>query len=285
MKLGQFEIRTFVEQRFKLDGGSMFGVIPKTMWEKLWPSDEHNLIPMVTNLFVLKAHGKNMIFDLGLGDSLSPREKKVYGTDGTSSLIPGLKSLGLSPDDFDIVILTHLHTDHCGGAITREGDRYVPRFRKARYIISRSEWETAIHPDERTSAVYIAERLLPLEEAGLIQFIDEDTELFPGIKAVRTSGHTDDHFALEIESEGRQLFYYADIFPSRHHMRVPFVPATDLLPKETMRVKREALARIVDKGVIMAFDHDIEAPLAEFTEQDGKLIAHAIDERTGQRKS
>ena len=285
MKLGQFEIRTFVEQRFKLDGGSMFGVIPKTMWDKLWPSDEHNLIPMVTNLFVLKAHGKNMIFDLGLGDALSPREKKVYGTDGISSLIPGLKSLGLTPNDVDIVILTHLHTDHCGGAVTREGDRYVPRFRKARYIISRSEWEAAIHPDERTSAVYIAARLLPLEEAGQIQFIDEDTELFPGIKAVRTSGHTDDHFALEIESEGRQLFYYADIFPSRHHMRVPFVPATDLLPKETMRVKREALTRIVNKGVIMAFDHDIEAPLAEFTEQDGKLIAHPIDERTGQRKS
>jgi glyoxylase-like metal-dependent hydrolase (beta-lactamase superfamily II) len=284
MKFGQFEIRTFIEQHFKLDGGSMFGVIPKMMWGKLWPSDEHNLIPMVTNLFVLKAHGKNMIFDIGLGDTLSGREKKVYNTDGVSHLESGLKALGLKPDDINVVMLTHLHTDHAGGAVKRDGDKYVPRFKNAVHIINRSEWEAATHPDERTSAVYIPERLLPLEEAGLIQFIDQDTELFEGIRAVRTGGHTEDHYALEIKSEGKQVFYYADIFPSQHHMRVPFVPATDLVPRETMAVKREALKRIVNKGVIMAFDHDIEAPLAEFTEEDGKLTAHPIDEKTGQRK-
>jgi len=284
MKFGQFEIRTFVEQHFRLDGGSMFGVVPKVMWNRLWPSDENNMIPMVTNLFVLKAHGKNMIFDIGLGDCLSDREKKVYNTDGVSNLEPGLKSLGLSPDDIDVVILTHLHTDHAGGAVKREGDGYAPRFKKARYIIDRSEWETAISPDERTSAVYIPERLLPLEAAGHVQFIDEDTELFPGVRAVRTGGHTEDHFALELESEGRQVFYYADIFPSQHHMRVPFVPATDLVPRETMAVKREALKRIVGRDVVMAFDHDIDAPLAMFTEEEGRLTAHPIDELTGKRK-
>jgi glyoxylase-like metal-dependent hydrolase (beta-lactamase superfamily II) len=284
MKFGQFEIRTFVEQKFKLDGGSMFGVIPKMMWGKMWPSDENNLIPMVVNLFVLKAHGKNMIFDIGLGDTLSIREKKVYNTDGVSNLEPGLKKLGLTPDDIDVVILTHLHTDHCGGGVKREGDEYVPRFKNARYIINREEWEAAIHPDERTSAVYVAERLLPLEQAGLVSFIDEGTDLFPGIRAVHTGGHTDDHFALEIESEGHAVFYYADIFPSQHHMRVPFVPATDLAPRESMAAKREALKRIVDKDVIMAFDHDIDAPLVKFTEKDGKLIAHPVDELTGQTK-
>jgi len=284
MKFGQFEIRTFVEQHFKLDGGSMFGVVPKVMWNRLWPSDENNMIPMVTNLFVLKAHGKNMIFDIGLGDCLSGREKKVYNTDGVSNLEPGLKSLGLSPDDIDVVILTHLHTDHAGGAVKREGDGYVPRLKNAGYIINRSEWEAATNPDERTSAVYIPERLLPLEQAGQVRFIDDDTELYPGIKAIRTGGHTEDHFALEIESEGRQVFYYADIFPSQHHMRVPFVPATDLVPRETMAVKREMLKRIVGKDVVMAFDHDIDAPLATFTEEGGKLTAHPIDELTGKRK-
>ncbi len=284
MKFGQFEIRTFVEQKFKLDGGSMFGVIPKLIWGKIWPSDENNLIPMVVNMFVLKAHGKNMLFDAGLGDTLSDREKKVYNTDGVSHLEAGLKKLGLTPDDIDVVILTHLHTDHCGGVVKRVDGEYIPRFKNARYIISRDEWEAAIHPDERTSAVYISSRLLPLEQAGLVSFIDEDTELFPGIRAVSTGGHTEDHFALELESEGHQVFYYADIFPSQHHMRVPFVPATDLVPRESMAAKREALKRIVNHDVIMAFDHDIEAPLAKFTEQDGKLIAHPIDELTGQTK-
>jgi glyoxylase-like metal-dependent hydrolase (beta-lactamase superfamily II) len=278
MKFGQFEIRTFVEQHFKLDGGSMFGVIPKVMWSKLIPSDENNMIPMVTNLFVLKAHGKNMIFDIGLGDTLSEREKKVYNTDGASNLEGGLKKLGLATDDIDFVILTHLHTDHSGGAVKLVDGKYVPRFKNARFIIDRAEWANAVSPDERTSAVYIPERLLPLEEAGQVDFIDGGAELFPGIKTVRTGGHTEEHYALEIESEGKSVFYYADIFPSQHHMRVPFVPATDLLPKESMAVKREALARIVDHDVVMAFDHDIEAPLARFKSDGKKLIAEPCND-------
>lgn len=285
MKFGQFEIRTFVEQHFRLDGGLMFGVIPKLMWNKMITSDENNLIPMVTNLFVLKAYGKTVLFETGLGDTLTDREKLVYNTEGVSHMESGLKSLDLTPDDVDVVILTHLHTDHAGGAVKRELDKDLPRFKNARYVIDRKEWQAAIHPDERTSAVYIPERLLPLEEAGQIDFIDGDTELFPGIKAVHTGGHTDDHFALEIESDERRVFYYADIFPSRHHMRVPFVAATDLQPRDTMAVKRAALDRIVDQRVVMAFDHDVDAPLATFTRDGKKLVAHPVDEATGELKA
>ncbi|MCD6249696.1 MAG: MBL fold metallo-hydrolase [candidate division Zixibacteria bacterium] len=256
----------------------MFGVIPKVMWSRLIESDDSNMIPMVTNLFVLNAHGKNIIFDIGLGDTLSKREKRVYNTDGVSNLEPGLKQLGLTPDDIDYVILTHLHTDHVGGAVKLIDSKYVPRFAKARYIIDKGEWQGAMNPDERTSAVYIPERLEPLEKSGQVDFIEGDTELFDGIKAVHTGGHTCDHFALEIESEGKQVFYYSDIFPSRHHMKVPFVPATDILPRDSMIVKRAAFERIVDQGVVMAFDHDIDMPLATFTKDGKELVAHAVTE-------
>ena len=209
MKFGRFEIRTFVEQHFRIDGGSMFGVIPKVMWSRMIESDENNFVPMVTNLFVLTAHGRNFIFDIGLGDTLSEREKKIYNTNGNSNLEPGLKSLGLATGNIDYVILTHLHTDHAGGAVLFEDGRYVPRFGNARYVINRAEWKAAVEPDERTAAVYVAERLTPLEQAGQVDFVDGDTELFPGVRVVHTGGHTEGHFALELESEGRQVFYYA----------------------------------------------------------------------------
>ncbi|MFZ5981339.1 MAG: MBL fold metallo-hydrolase [Candidatus Zixiibacteriota bacterium] len=257
----------------------MFGVVPKTIWQRLIPADENNLIPMVTNLFVLKAHGKTMIFDCGLGDTLTDREKKVYGTTGASRLESSLAELGLKTGDIDGVILTHLHTDHAGGAVKKDNGGFAPRFQNARYIINRREWEQAINPDERTKAVYIPERLTVLERAGQVDFIDGNTELFPGIRAVMTGGHTASHFALEMESDGTAVFYYADIYCTSHHMKTAYVPATDLYPLQTMDIKRRVLPRIVNRDVIMAFDHDVVYPLARIKERDGKIFAEPVTDR------
>lgn len=277
MKFGSFEILPFVEQRFKLDGGSMFGVIPKKIWGKMISSDDNNLIPMQANLFLFRANGKNILTDTGLGDVITEKERKIYAASGETNIEKGLKELGFSPEDIDIVFLTHLHTDHSGGAVVDNGSGIQPRFPKATYIVQKDEWEDATNPDERTSAVYIPERLKILEAAGQLELIDGDKELMPGLKAVKTGGHTRGHMALEAESEGTTVVYYADIVPSSHHIRVPFVPSTDLFPLDTMKVKRKLTKRMLENNIMIAFDHDIEIKLGRLREDGPKTVVDKVE--------
>ena len=278
MKFGDFEIHTFVEQEFRLDGGSMFGVIPKSIWGKLIPADENNLVPMVNNLFVVKADGKTLLFDTGLGDALTEREKRIYCTDGESRIETGLAGLDLSPDDIDIVLLTHLHTDHAGGAVKEVSGKPLPRFPNATYYMSEAEWDIARNPDERTKPVYAAARLKVLHEAGQVELVSGNGELFPGIKAVFTGGHTAGHFALEITSGCTSVFYYADIFCTTAHLKVPYVPGADLFPAQTMDMKRRTLPRVINHDVIMAFDHDINTPLARVRNDDGRMTVEPVED-------
>lgn len=278
MKFGQFEIRSFVEQRFRLDGGGMFGVVPKIIWQKLMPADENNLIPMATNIFVLKAHGKNYLFDVGLGDALTDLEKKIYNTDGNSAMESGLASLDLTTADIDVVLPSHLHTDHAGGVCKLVDGEYRPRFENARYIFCREEWQAAMNPNERTKPVYAVDRLRVLKEAGQLDLIDANTEIVPGLNVKFTGGHSEGHWALEMESEGEKVFFYGDIYPTRHHMRGPYVLAYDVFPLQSLEVKNKKLPEIIADGVIMAYDHDPDVPFARIKQDGRKLIAEPVNE-------
>ncbi|MBN2227317.1 MAG: MBL fold metallo-hydrolase [candidate division Zixibacteria bacterium] len=277
MKFGSCEIHPLVERRFRLDGGTMFGVVPRKIWGRLIPPDENNLVPMETNLFVIRTGENTILCDTGFGDCLSLQEEKIYAVSGETNIECGLAELGLSVDEIDVVFLTHLHTDHAGGAVKNSDGNIVPRFPRARYIVQSIEWEDAMHPNERTSAVYIPERLMPLEKSGQLALIDGDVEILPGIRAVRTGGHTPGHQAIEAYSGDDGAVYYADIVPSSYHVRVPYVASVDLFPLDTMTVKRDLVKRLLADNLAIAFDHDTEIKIGRLVEQDGKVVVNKIE--------
>ncbi|SYZ74186.1 Beta-lactamase protein [Candidatus Zixiibacteriota bacterium] len=255
----------------------MFGVVPKKIWGKLMPSDENNLIKMETNLFLVRANGTNILLDTGLGDCITPSEKKIYAASGETTIESSLKQFGLGTNDINYVILTHLHTDHAAGAVKNENGQMVPRFATAKYFVQKMEWDDAVHPNERTAAVYIVDRLMVLQNAGQLELVDGDTDILPGIKVVRTGGHTPGHQGVEISSENHTVVYYADIVPSQYHIRIPYVAAVDLDPLTTMAVKRKLVERLLHDNMAIAFDHDTEIKIGRLEDKEGKILVHKIE--------
>ncbi len=262
LQLGDFKIHCIVENRIYLDAGSVYGIIPKSIWSKHQQADSNNLIPFDINVFVAQGHGHNIIFDAGLGDYLEDRQRKLYGTSQPSAMSAGLAKIGLTPADIDIVILSHLHWDHAGGSVKSTSGSTELVFPNALHFVHEFEWQDASHPDERTSGVYFPARLAAIMNAGRLQLVDSDTaEVTLGVKIVRIGGHTRGQLGVEIESGGKKLIYYADNFPSCHHLKVPYVSATDLYPLDTQRCKRETLPKAHEGGWFIAMDHDLESKI------------------------
>jgi len=277
MKFGRFEISPLVENSFKIDGGAMFGVVPKIIWEKLIPPDEKNRVKLDINLLLIKADGENILVDAGMGDALSERQRKMYGIEKSSNLEKELSRHHLTPEDIHLVILTHLHADHAGGVIKlEEKGKKVPRFSNARHVVQISEWEDAMHPDERTSAAYFTSNLNILKEEKLLELVDGEDEVAEGIKLINTGGHTPGHQAILIEDRGNKILYPGDIIPSVHHLKIPYVAAVDLYPRETMAQKRRFLDMCVNHGWILAFDHDLKVKLGRLEEKEGEVTVRDI---------
>lgn len=270
MKLGKFEIFSIVENSFKIDGGAMFGVVPKIIWQKVYPPDENNMVKLDINLLLIKTDGENILIDAGMGNALSERQKKVFGIERASNLEKRLSEHHLAPEDIHLVLLTHLHADHAGGVISLDKNgRKVPRFPNARHVVQIKEWEEAMHPDERTSATYFTSNLRILEEEKLLELIDGEDEVATGIKLINTGGHTPGHQAVLIEGGEGKILWAGDIIPSSHHLRIPYVAAVDLFPRETMEQKKRFLRMCSEDGWILAFDHDLKVKLSKIEEKEG----------------
>jgi glyoxylase-like metal-dependent hydrolase (beta-lactamase superfamily II) len=256
MKLGAFEICPVTDGRFRLDGGAMFGVVPKVLWERCCPADEKNRIRMGLNCLLIRAHGKNILVDTGLGPKLDAKFQDRFAVERTPPLYESLKTLGLAPDDIHMVINTHLHFDHCGGNTHREDGQVVATFPKAEYFVQRGEYEDAVRANERTRASYLKENFTPVAHVDRWEFLVGDTELTPGVSAVVTGGHTAHHQAVKIQSEGKTALYLGDLIPTVSHLPLPYIMGYDLYPMQTLEAKRGVLDRAFEEHWLLVFEHD-----------------------------
>jgi methylmalonyl-CoA epimerase len=269
-QLGDLELISLFDGFFRLDGGAMFGVVPKALWAQQAPPDDRNRILMAMRPLIIRG-SRTMLVDAGLGDKDDAKFHDIYGVDRSRNLDHTLAEAGLSPDDIDIVLASHLHFDHAGGFTARDAaGRVRPKFRRAQYVVRRGEWEDATHPHERNRASYIADNFVPLAEAGVLQLVDDDQTIMPGVRVRRTGGHCRHHQMIVIDSGGRTAAFVADLIPTTAHLSPPWIMGYDLYPMDTLATKKAFLAEAVEKDVLVFFEHDPALAAGYIREEHGK---------------
>jgi glyoxylase-like metal-dependent hydrolase (beta-lactamase superfamily II) len=253
---------------FKLDGGAMFGVVPKSMWNKLNPADENNMCSWALRCLLIEDGKRLILIDNGMGDKQDAKFFGHYYLHGNDTLDTSLAAHGFSRADITDVFLTHLHFDHCGGSIIREGDKLVPAFPNAVYWSNQDHWQWATIPNEREKASFLKENILPIKESGQLQFVNVpgkglneqgqlNSTLFTDNIAIRfVNGHTDKMMLPQIRYKDRTIVYMADLLPSVHHIPLPYVMAYDMFPLTTLQEKKTFLQEAADKDYLLYFEHD-----------------------------
>jgi glyoxylase-like metal-dependent hydrolase (beta-lactamase superfamily II) len=243
---------------FKLDGGAMFGVVPKVIWNKLIPSDNNNLCNWALRCLLVEDGNRLTLIDNGNGDKQDESFFRHYYLNGDDSLEKSLNAHGFSFDDITDMFLTHLHFDHCGGSVKWNKDRtgYETTFKNATYWSNERHWEWATKPNPREKASFLKENILPIQESGQLKFINDGEEVYPGFKVLYVNGHTDGMMLPHININGRTLVYMADLTPSTAHIPIPFVMGYDTRPLITMEEKTAFLNKAVDNDYVLFFEHD-----------------------------
>jgi methylmalonyl-CoA epimerase len=273
---GALDLVSLHDGLFRLDGGAMFGVVPRPLWEVGNPPDERNRIVLCMRPLVVEAAWGRMIIDCGAGDKMTPGQQDIYGFDRTVHLDHALAGAGMSARSIDLALATHLHFDHFGGATIREGGVLKPRFSHARYLIRAAEWEDATHPHERNRASYLQEDFVPLKEAGVVDFFDNDQTIRPGVRVVRTGGHTGQHQIVFLESQGKTAVFTADLIPTTAHIRDAWIMGYDLFPMETLAVKKRFIREAIEKQYLIFFEHDPHVATGYIREKEGRRYVEQV---------
>lgn len=243
---------------FKLDGGAMHGVVPKSMWNKVNPADDNNMCSWAMRCMLIEHGNYKVLIDTGMGNKQDEKFFSYYHPHGEDSIEKSLAAHGFTTDDVTDVFLTHLHFDHCGGAIRREGDKLVPTFGRAHYWSAEKHWLSAIDPNDREKASFLKENFLPLEDSGQLAFVDvpDGEEWIKDITIRFMNGHTDAMMLPQIKYNDTTVFYCADLIPSAAHVSMPWVMAYDMRPLDTLKEKAEILTRAAEENWVLFFEHD-----------------------------
>jgi glyoxylase-like metal-dependent hydrolase (beta-lactamase superfamily II) len=260
LRLGDATLTMVNGGDFRLDGGAMHGVVPKTLWSKLVACDDKNRCTYATNCLLVDIGGKRVLVETGNGAKFAARERDIYGIDHDRAVDVALRELGVEPASIDVVIMTHLHFDHAGGATRRRGDAVEPVFPRARHVVQARELDAALHPHERNRASYLAENLEPLRAAGLLETVDGEAEIVPGVRVMPTPGHTPGHQSVLIDGSlgggDRKAVFLGDVVPTSVHVPLPWVMAYDLDVEATLASKRRLYERAAGERWLLLFGHD-----------------------------
>jgi glyoxylase-like metal-dependent hydrolase (beta-lactamase superfamily II) len=276
--LGEIRVHVLRDGTFALDGGAIFGVVPRVLWEKTNPPDESNRVSLGLNVALIESGGRRLLVDTGVGDKWSDKEARIYRIDRSRTLLGSLREIGLGPGDIDVVVNTHLHFDHAGGNTHRPNGKVVPTFPRARYVVQRGEWDDATHPHERSRASYREINFVPVADSGQLDTVEGEVEVLPGVRVVPTGGHTAHHQIVLVEGGGETLAIPTDLLPTATHLPLPFIMSYDLFPVATLEAKRRLLGRAADERWRLLFYHDPRTQLGRVRREGDRYVLEETEE-------